>query len=56
MCGDCNKLEEQRKVFKQHGFWTFNKEIKCWNVFDLDYCKKTEYLNLSHVNSIKGNK
>ena len=29
MCGDCNKLEENRKVFKQYGFWTFNKEIKC---------------------------
>ena len=40
MCNDCNKLEEHRKVFKQHGFWTFNKEIKCWNLFGLDWCKK----------------
>ena len=53
-CDDCNKLEEHRQVFKQHGFWTFNKEIKCWNVFDPDWCKKkTEYLNLSHVNITK---
>ena len=37
ICGDCNKLEEYRKVLKQLGFWTFNKEIKCWNVFDPDW-------------------
>ena len=46
MCNDCNKLEECRKVFKTHGFWTFNKEIKCWNVFDPDWCKKNRVLEL----------
>ena len=46
MCNDCNKLEEHRKVFKQHGFWTFNKEIKCWNLFGLDWCKKNKVLKL----------
>ena len=46
ICGDCNKLEEFRKVFKQHGFWTFNKKIKCWNVFDTGWCKKNRVLEL----------
>ena len=46
MCDDSNKLEEYRKVFKQHGFWTFNKETKCWNVFDPDWCKENRVLKL----------
>ena len=40
ICDNCNKLEGHRKAFKQKRFWTFNKEIKCWNVFDADWCKK----------------
>ena len=46
MYDDCDKLEEYRKVFKTHGFWTFNKETKCWNVFDPDWCKKNRVLEL----------
>ena len=46
MCDNCNKPEEYRKVFKTHGFWTFNKEIKCCNVFDPDWCKKNSVFEL----------
>ena len=46
ICYDCNKLEEHRKVFTQQGFWIFNKEIKCWNVFDPDWCEKNRVLKL----------
>ena len=46
MCDNCNKPEEYRKVFKTHGFWTFNKEIKCCNVFDPDWCKKNRVFEL----------
>ena len=34
-----NVREEFDGVFKQYGFWTFSKDIKCWNVYDPQWCK-----------------
>ena len=45
-CKNCKKLFEYRNVFKQQGFWTFNKHIKLWNVFDPAWCKKNRVLIL----------
>ena len=46
-CENCKKLFRHREVFKQYGFWTFNKHIKCWNVFDPDWCKRNK--NFKHL-------
>ena len=37
---DCKIFSKYLKVFKQNGFWTFNKHIKVRNVYDLMWCKK----------------
>ena len=45
-CKNCKKLLEYRNVFKQQGFWTFNKQIKVLNVFDPAWRKKNRVLIL----------
>ena len=34
------KFKEYLKVFKQNGFWTFNKNAKVWNIYERLWCKK----------------
>ena len=31
-CQNCKKLNRYRDEFKKKGFWTFNKNVKHWNV------------------------
>ena len=45
-CKTCQKLESRRKIFKKMGFWTFNKDIKYWEVFDPDWCAKNRVFDL----------
>ena len=46
---NCQKLENRKKIFKKMGFWSFNKDIKHWNVFELDWCAKNRVFNLEAV-------
>ena len=39
-CENCIKFHQYLKVFKQNGFWTFNKNVRVWNVYDTMWCKK----------------
>ena len=41
-----NVREEFNGVFKQYGFWTFSKDIKCWNVYDPQWCKRNKNFRL----------
>ena len=41
-----NVREEFDGVFKQYGFWTFSKDIKCWNVYDPQWCKRNKNFRL----------
>ena len=41
-----NVREEFNGVFKQYGFWTFSKDIKCWNVYDPQWCKRNKNFTL----------
>ena len=45
-CKNCQNLEKRRKIFKKMGFWSFNKNIKPWNVFDPDWCVKKRVFDL----------
>ena len=45
-CENCIKFHQYLKVFKQNGFWTFNKNVKVWNVYDPMWCNKNIYLKL----------
>ena len=46
VCENCQKLKNYKDAFKQQGFWTFNKEIKYWNVYDPDWCTKNKIFKL----------
>ena len=31
------------------GFWSFNKDVKCWNVFDPDWCVKNRVFKMEAI-------
>ena len=51
-CENCTKLFEYNKVFKQQGFWSFNRHLKCWNVFDPDWFIKNRIFKLLPVREV----
>lgn len=52
-CENCKKLFRYKDVFKQQGFWTFNKNIKYWNVYDPDWCIGNKIFKLLPIRNIK---
>ena len=40
----CSKFGQYRKEFKKIGFWTFNKNVRVWEIFDPDWSVKTVFL------------
>ena len=46
VCQNCRKLNTYKDVFKQQGFWTFNKKIKYWNVYDPNWSMRNEIFKL----------
>ena len=52
-CENCSKFFQYREVFKQQGFWTFNSEIKYWNVYDPDWYKGNKFFKLVLIRNIK---
>ena len=42
LCKNCNRLKECRAEFKRVGFWTFNKHVRVWNVFDPEWSIKNK--------------
>ena len=45
-CKNWKTFQEYLKVFKQNVFWTFNKNVKNWNVYDPIWRKKNAYLEI----------
>ena len=43
---NCTKLFAYNEVFKQQGFWSFNRHITCWNIFDSDWSSKNRIFKL----------
>ena len=41
-CQFCKENKIRRDELKRMGFWTHNKTVKCWNVYDPLYNKKNE--------------
>ena len=46
ICQKCRKLNEYRQVFKKKGFWTFNKDVKYWDVYDPDWSYRNRTFSL----------
>ena len=43
-CKDCEQLSNLKKIFNKQGFWTFNKYVRTWNIFDPEWSyKNTEF-------------
>ena len=52
-CKNCTKLSNYKKVFKEQDFWTFNKHIRCWNVFDPEWSHKNRIFELIPIRDVK---
>ena len=45
-CEKFKKLNEYLAEFKNKGFWTFNKHVKAWNVFDPDWSIQNKFFSM----------
>ena len=52
-CENCTKLSNYRKVFNAQGFWTFNKHIRCWNVFNPEWSYKNRIFELYPIKEVR---
>ena len=44
-CKNCTKLKTYREEFKKKkkGFWTFNKNVRYWNVYNPDWSYRNDF-------------
>ena len=45
-CEKCKKLKEYLTESKKKGFWTFNKHVKAWNIFDPDWSIENKFFSM----------
>ena len=45
-CKNCTKFKSYREEFKKKGFWTFNKNVRYWNVYDPDWSYRNDFFSL----------
>ena len=48
-CKNCKRLKECRNEFKKVGFWTFNKHVRVWNVYDPEWSNKNRVFSMKVV-------
>ena len=48
-CEKCDKFTKYRKEFLKMGFWTFNKNVRIWEVFDPDWSVKNRVSSMKPV-------
>ena len=46
ICIKCRKPQTYRNEFKKSGFWTFNKEVKYWDIYDPDWSYRNDVFKL----------
>ena len=49
LCKNCKRLKECRAEFTRVGFWTFNKHVRVWNVFDPEWSNKNRVFSMKVV-------
>ena len=52
-CENSIKFSNYKKIFNGQGFWTFNKHIRCWNVFDPEWSYKNKILELFPIREVR---
>ena len=55
-CKNCTKLFNYKNVFKEQGFWAFNKHIRCWNVFHPEWSYKNRIFEPFPIRDVKKKK
>ena len=48
-CEKCDKFTKYRKELKKMGFWTFNKNVRVWEVFDPNWSVKNRVFSMKPV-------
>ena len=48
-CQNYEKLNSYKNEFKKKGFWTFNKNVQHWNVYDPDWSYRNKLFSLKPV-------
>ena len=52
-CENSIKFSNYKKIFNGQGFWTFNKHIRRWNVFDPEWSYKNKNLELFPIREVR---
>ena len=48
-CKNCTKVKTYREELKKKGFWTFNKHVRIWNVYDPDWSFRNRIFSLESL-------
>ena len=46
VCEECKKCLTYSKEYKKMGFWTFNKDVRIWEIYDPDWSYKTNIFEI----------
>ena len=52
-CENCTKFKTYKLEFEKKGFWTFNKHIRWWYVYDPDFSKRNIVFKLQPIRDSK---
>ena len=52
-CENCTKFSNYKNFLNKQGFWTFNKHIRCWNVFDPEWSYKSKNFELFPIREVR---
>ena len=52
-CENCTKFKTYKLEFEIKGFWTFNKHIRWWYVYDPDFSKRNIVFELQPIRDNK---
>ena len=52
VCDLCKKFTTYSLEFKQNRFWTFNKDVRYWNIYDRDWSTKNTFFKLMPVKAV----
>ena len=46
VCEKCKKFLTYSKEYKKMGFWTFNKDVRIWEIYDPDWSYKNNIFEI----------
>ena len=52
-CNDCQKFKTYKNEFSKKGFWTCNKNIRYWDIYDPDYSKRNKLFTIEPIRDVR---